>query len=44
MEFDHDFVNPEGLDKKEEGEGEHQPHSGENLNKCNQGDYAECIL
>ena len=29
MDFDLDFVNPEGLDEKEEGEGVNQPHSGE---------------
>ena len=38
MDFKLDFVNPEGLDEKEEGINE--PQTGEKLNKCNQCDFA----
>ena len=38
MDFKLDFVNPEGLDEKEEGINE--PQTGEKLNKCNQFNFA----
>ena len=40
MDIDLDFINPEGLEENEEGEGVNQPHSAEKSNKCNQCDFA----
>ena len=40
MDFNLDYVNPEGLDENEEEEGVNQPQSGEKSNKCNLSDHA----